>query len=326
MRERRAPAIPACDHDPAASSVPTYSLYGLCIASELTLPELPTAPPTRAADVQVRLGTAAPGFSDEELHAIEDAAGFRIEGVATYLIRGGSEIVVVPARGAPGVNVRLYLLGSALGMLLHQRGVLPLHASAVDIGGRAFAFMGPPGVGKSTLAASLERRAHPVIADDVCAVRLSGAGEPWVSPGLPRLRLWRNSLEALGLEASDYPRSYAGDERYDKFDVPLGSAAGEPLPLGAVFVVIDGPRVAVERLGGAAAVMALVENIYRGSWAAGSLQRHWESCLAIAARVPVLALERPRNLTTMSGLAADVVALCHRLVREDPIAEPASEP
>ena len=96
--------------------------------------------------------------------------------------------------------------------------------------------------------------------------------------------------------------------------------------LGAVFVVIDGPRVAVERLGGAAAVTALVENIYRGGWAAGSLQRHWESCLAIAARVPVLALERPRDLMALSSLAADVVACCRGLACEEAIAEPAGEP
>lgn len=311
--------------DRPALLMPTYSLYGLNIMSDLALPELPTAPGTSAADVHVRLGAAAPSFPDEEMHVVEGGAGFRIEGIASYLIRGGSDIEVVPACGAPEVNVRLYLLGSAMGMLLHQRGVLPLHASAVAIGSRAFAFMGPPGAGKSTLAAVLERRGNQVVADDVCAVRLSRSGEPWVSPGLPRLRLWRNSLDALGLEASHYPRSYAGDKRYDKFDVSLGAAAGAPLPLGGVFVLTDGPRVAVERLGGAAAVAALVENIYRGSWAAaaGCLQQHWENCLAIASRVPVVVLQRPRDLMAVSGLSADVVAWCRELARPEAIAQPA---
>ena len=43
------------------------------------------------------------------------------------------------APGASSRNVRVFLLGSAFGALLHQRGLLPLHANAVEVDGRAVA-------------------------------------------------------------------------------------------------------------------------------------------------------------------------------------------
>jgi hypothetical protein len=85
--------------------------------------------------------------------------------------------------------LRLYLLGPALGVLLQQRGLLVLHASAVAIGERVVAFVGESGWGKSTTAAALERRGHTVVADDVCALHLRGSEDPLVFPAIPRLKL-----------------------------------------------------------------------------------------------------------------------------------------
>src|SRR4029079_11482739 len=97
-------------------------------------------PPAEESDprpvVRVRLG-AVP-------EALPDAAPFRfgiqtsgddvllnVTGNARYLVRNGQEIVVDPVPGGSERNVRLFLLGSALGILCHQRGLLPLHANAV---------------------------------------------------------------------------------------------------------------------------------------------------------------------------------------------------
>lgn len=277
--------------------------------------------------------TGVPPLPDEEMHVGAWGAGFRIRGVAAYAIRGGTEIVVEPEPGAPERNHRLYLLGSAMGVLLHQRGLLPLHANAVEIAGRAHAFMGPPGIGKSTLAAAMKRAGCPVLTDDVCVVGADGGGGFVAQPGIPRLRLWRNSLEALGLRREECRRSYAGDEAYDKYDVTLSRAAAGPIPLGGVFLLEDGDKLTIEPIGGVEAVAALVENTYRGAYAAltGGTEEHWRQCNELAGTVPTYRLRRPRCLCELRGSIAVILELCRSLrdpgdcQRPSPALSPSSE-
>jgi len=118
-------------------------VHGLQVASDLPLPELPThvpAPDGPAPDVRVhrRSIAAAAGDPPDRWFFVRDdgTAIMRIAGVATYAMRGGRDIDVDVEAGADAAEVRVYLLGSALGVLLHQRGELPLHVSAVVIDGR----------------------------------------------------------------------------------------------------------------------------------------------------------------------------------------------
>ena len=55
------------------------------------------------------------------------------------------------------------------------QGLDLLHASAVELGGRAVAFTGAPGIGKTSLAAQLVARGHGFVTDDVLAVETDGA-------------------------------------------------------------------------------------------------------------------------------------------------------
>jgi hypothetical protein len=241
-----------------------YAAFGLQIHSEIDLPELAPGKATTVADVSIRLERLAP--LDDRLRGLQrigDDAFLRVRNVALFRIRGGREIAIDPAPGASARNVRLFLLGSALGALCHQRGLMPLHASAIVTGRRAVAFAGPTGVGKSTLTAHYQSRGHEILCDDVCVVSFDEAGRPLAWPGLPRIKLWQDALDRFGLARTDLERTHDG---VDKFHLPLPAQLHrEPVPLEAVYVLSDavGWAPEVTALSGVAAVEALLRNIYR---------------------------------------------------------------
>ncbi len=277
-----------------------YRLFGLTIASDFALPELPPGDGARP-DVAIR--------SVERL----EGRGYRLEvdGVARFEIERGEAIDVERLPGVPDANVRLFLLGSVFGALLHQRGAFPLHANAVVIGGRAIAFTGPSGSGKSTLAAWFGDHDHHVIADDVCVIDSDEAHRVVVRPGLPRLRLWRDALKNSGRNPDDYRPSFEGalDDR-DKFDVPLVPKQVErAYPLSAVVHLVDSPHLAVRRLDARACIAVLVENTYRGYLVRqiGMAERHFEMCVRLARTIPLLECRRPLARSSPGMIAHHVL-------------------
>ena len=283
-----------------------YSVFGLRVRSSFPLPELPPAPAGGAPDVTITLG-AVPEAKDHEsgLTSIDGALLLIIRDVGCYRIESGSRIVLQPQPGAPERNVRLFLLGSAFGVLLHQRGLLPLHANAVSIGGSAVAFMGESGAGKSTLAAWFHDHGYPILADDVCVVGFNGSGEAVALPGLQRLRLWREALDFTGREADLLQRSYVGDlgVQVDKFDVPIDSkvAASDGLRLSAIYLLARADSFSIEPLHGVDAAEAVFANTYRGAFvsAANNAVLHWQSATALVTRTPVYSASRVWDLTKL---------------------------
>ncbi|CAK0744895.1 hypothetical protein CCP1ISM_10051 [Azospirillaceae bacterium] len=167
------------------------TLCGWRVHSDWPLPELlPWHGSDRPVDVWIRRGEvpeSLPGIrSGDPLLQVngEGLARFAIPGVAAYLIREGREITIATRLPDHAPDVGLFLFGTVFGVLCHQRGVLPLHASCVAFGERAFAFAGVSGSGKSTLAAALvargggvgRRRRHRDRAS--AGVRAGGAARP----------------------------------------------------------------------------------------------------------------------------------------------------
>jgi len=274
-----------------------YKLFGLCVASELDLPELVRAPDDQPADVAIRCGALLDGLATDSGASMAGAAMvLNIPDVARYLISDGREILVEAITGASERNVRLFLLGSAFGALLHQRGLLPLHANAIEVDGRAIGFLGHSGAGKSTIAAWFHDRGHPILADDVCVVTFGEDGRPLAHPGIPRFRLWRDALERRGDDADQYQRSFDG---MDKYDVPTSlGPTRDSIALDRLYLLGRSKREAVlpaiRRLSGVAAVDALIANTYRGAYLKmmGGAARHAAACIALARAIPIYAADR----------------------------------
>lgn len=298
-----------------------YSLFGLRVRSSLELPELFPASGEGEPDVTIDVASlGSEGPRHEGLRPANGALVLAIPDVGRFQISGGNRILVDPERDTPERNVRLYLLGSAFGVLLHQRGLLPLHANAVEIDGRAVAFMGESGAGKSTLAAWFHDSGYRVISDDVCVVGFDEQGDPYAVPGLPRLRLWAEALDLMGHGAHSYPRSYLGE--YDKFDLPIAAAnaATTNIPLTALYLLDRGEDFAITELRGVEAAEVVFANTYRGGYvsAVGGNESHMRSAVRLVRSLPVLRASRRWELSSLDQQCRQILDHVNRtLARAD---------
>jgi hypothetical protein len=215
-----------------------YRAYGLDVASAFRIPELerdagcfpvgrgdPPGILSTHPEVEVHL-EPVPEAADDPRHLWffvrpDGTAILRICGVATFAMRGGRTIHVGPEPIADPTQLRLRLLGSAFAILLHQRGALPLSASAVMVAGRAWAFVAPPGTGKPTLAAELHLHAGlPLVSGDVAVLDPREAAEPSIrvdagfpgAPPVPLAGLVMLERDAEGVEGGVVLRRLGGPE------------------------------------------------------------------------------------------------------------------
>lgn len=277
-----------------------YVVFGLRVRSELPLPDLVPAQGTAAADVIVARGPVAPPPAHSPtvwgLTGTGDRAVLTVANIARFAISAGTHILVDADVLARAADVRLFLLGSVFGALLHQRGLLPLHANAIQIGDTAAAFMGPSGAGKSTMAAAFLDRGFTLLADDVCVVVDGASGPPMVQPGLPRVRLWRDAVEASGRKTDDLELAFAGQEKYVVSTQSVQAA--RPVPLGRIYLLdkltAGAKGQVIRRLTGMEAVSAVMANIYRGHYLRllGGSERNYRQCLQLVRTVPVFSVQR----------------------------------
>jgi hypothetical protein len=292
--------------DSGATASHRYFAFGLTIASEFPLPELVAlhVPPVGEPDVLFH-HAALPQVPSGMTVGEDGEVNLSIDKVGRYRIRGGREIAVCPLGGAPERDVRLFLLGSAFGALCHQRGLMPLHANAVVFNGRAFAFAGPSGIGKSTLAAYFRSRGLDVLCDDVCVVSFDAQGRPLAWPGLPRLKLWEEAAQAFGYDSAELERAVEGLEKYH---VPLtGTALKGSYPLAALYVLDDAAQDGViAKLAGPLAVSAVLTNVYRGNYlqAMGLARGNFERAVRLCHHADIFAASRRRGYDVFAQEAA----------------------
>ena len=290
-----------------------YSAYGLRIRSFLALPELRGIPqelaPGMKPDVTVRIGEVMPLPCEQTgtfkcMHATPEYVALSYEGIARYLIRDGSEIIVQPAPGVQEHILRIFILGVCLGVLLHQRGLFVLHASAVAVQGRVIAFAGHKGWGKSTTAATLHTRGHPIVADDVVAVQLEHENDVQVYPGFPQLKLWPDAA-AASLETDPETLSPMHPSFEKRIHGANHTPLHEPMPLLAIYVLDRAEELGAETMAPQEAFIELLRHSYAAKIVDGTntSRRHFEQCVFLTQCVPVLRLNRPKNLSALSEVA-----------------------
>jgi len=189
-------------------------------------------------------------------------------------------------------DMATYFLGPVLGFLLRWRNITCLHASGVEIGGRAVCFCGDAGYGKSTTAAALALRGLPVLAEDIVALEESG-DEFHAVPGYPRVCLWPESVSMLLGRADALPQlTPAWEKRYLELDGQRAKFSQTKLPLGVVYVFAprssDESAPRVEKLSPREALLDLVQNTYM-NWVLGRQQRadEFDTLSRLVQQIPV---------------------------------------
>lgn len=282
-----------------------YSMCGLTVRSELEIPGIPQGDSRYNPSVEIRFGNVPESLDNAQVSgAAFDANPGELllqAPPARFWVRDGREIIIQPESHASLSDVRVFLMGSAFGALLHQRQILPLHASCIRVGNSAVAFTGNSGAGKSTLAAWLRKRGYPVLGDDICPVRIMPGMGAVATPGFPRLKLWAEALDSLGIDSAncDQPRQHIG--KYELAIEPQSTA--DFLPLKRLYVLQetrDSDRdpqgiVPVEGIG---RIRVLLNQTYRFRYVKGFGQQseHLQLAGSILQSVSIFRFWRYRDL------------------------------
>jgi len=298
-----------------------FRAYQLLFAASFPIPEMMTAEPVTADQEQVpdvlirsaefpdRLTNPLGSSGVHEVNA--DALILRVADVGRYLVREGREILIDRDPDATDHDVRVYLLGTCMGALLHQRGFLVLHASGVVTDRGCLLFTGESGAGKSTLLAEFLHRGHKMVVDDVCAVRFDSADRPIVVPSYPRTRLWADAADRFAIDTSGLARTRPS---WDKFERQVGEQFwDQEEPVRHVFHLVgpqDSDEISLERLAPMDAFSTLVDNTYRGILLDGMDLRssHFDLASRAARSVEVTRVARPLGSDTVEELANRILA------------------
>jgi len=137
--------------------------------------------------------------------------------------------------GAGQGDIEVWLFGLVMSFILQNRGIFTLHASAIDCGGQAIAFLGSNGYGKSTLAFFFANHGHALITDDVLPI-VEKHNMLLARPGFPSVNLWRRTMDQIGsarqlLSVTD---TGGGKHRYAIDDLKLARCASE-IPLQRIY-------------------------------------------------------------------------------------------
>ncbi len=235
------------------------------------------------------------------------------QGFATVRIRRGCEILYERAGTVEESWLQQCLLGPSFGMLLHQRGLLVLHASAVEMeDGRAVAFVGQKGAGKSTTAAAMHTLGCRLVADDIVALNMSGA--PQVLPGPPQVKLWPDAASAVHVRPDALDRLHS---RLEKRIWNLDAYGAGAARLSHIYALDRGDPRDVRPLTAREAFVQLIRHSYAPRFVgnAAVTSAHLDACSKVASTVSFSRLSYPTSLGALPGLAAFIKHEYHQILR-----------
>ena len=284
-----------------------YSAYGLNIRSEIPLPTTMLESSAVSSDIEIRIDTVerwkiyAP-IRTHYVIEVSDGVLLHWDKIGTYLVRNGREIIVDPSPNGDIGLLQLVLIGAVMAVLLYQRGLLVLHASAVEVNGSGVAFVGAKGAGKSTLAAVLCSRNHSLLADDVVAIDLAG-NTPSVLPAFPQIKLLPDSVTMLDHDPEILPRF---SQLIDKRELRTAPVPASRIPLSRIYMLDKSSKAEIQGINGPEKLFGLLPHWYCARfldvfWEGVRLD-HFSQCTNLLGRIPLYRLCRTSDPTNLDDL------------------------
>jgi hypothetical protein len=316
------------------------SAFGVTVASTVPVPGIATERSSgiggeTSVEVRTRheLMTVWKGATGRTYDEIRDGSGrvvfrlrvdpgvgylFTLRRYGAYLVSAdGTAVICAPPPSRPWFWER-FVVARALPFATVLRGHEAFHASCVSIGGRAIAFVGDRGDGKTSLAVQLALQGASIVTDDVLAVDRRGRAV-LAHPGPRLVSIRRNEYRSLGDCERDRLGTIMG--RGSKIYVTPDQRPGRQ-PLAAIYLLSrDAPGHSIRtrsirkpdpRMLLAASFVPFIRTTER-------LIRQLDVCAAIARDVPVAQLEIPSRFS-----ARDVAE--HLVEQEPTIGEPSGTP
>ena len=139
----------------------------------------------------------------------------RVPNVGNFLMAEGKSIKIQPSPKAEMRELELFFYGSALSVILMQRGIVPLHGSAFKKNEKAVIISGISGAGKSSLLRHFINQGYKALTDDVCALSIQNKNVI-LSPSYPFSKIWADIMDKFKLSKESEKQVRPNIEKYSQ--------------------------------------------------------------------------------------------------------------
>lgn len=291
-----------------------YRAYGLNIESEIPVIGM-DAESVLEPDVTIVEGkvpdklevvfSATAHFQSNETELL-----FSYKPVGMFYVTNGNKIILQRSEGVKDADLSSVILGICFGAVLHQRKLLPLHASTVIYKNKCLLFVGKSGAGKSTMALSIIKAGGMLIADDVSVVSFFN-DIPAVIPAFPAIKIWADSLNHFGIT----PKGLLSvRDEIDKFYFPVDRFLHKPALLDNIIVLgtHNGANIDIHAIEGFEKFRLLKQYTYlfRNIPGTDHLINHFQLVSNLSSKIPVSRLNRPKTGFDTNNLLEIMIKHC----------------
>lgn len=285
-----------------------YKIYGLIIKSEIRLEELVELDSHKVNKVDVNISFS--NMTDDIKKEIDNGRvrnyergyiWFNIRDIGIYKIENGENITIECYGDIKLDDIKLYLLGSCLGIVLLEKDKLPIHGGSININNKGIILMGNKGAGKSTLTSALRLKGYNLISDDISVVEKCNGYI--IKSGYPRQKLCEDAMSKLGYVKEKFETIIVDNKV--KYTIPAEDKfINKDSDLNTIFYLSTGnvENVKCIELKGKEKLEILIENIYRIEVfrALGIQSKHIKQYLDIVKQIPMYKIERPKKGFTIN--------------------------